>query len=193
MIDVAGGDLDGMAAELGEQLDFVFERNGCEEGEPEAIAMRLDVAPLILGQHPSHQDVVERLFHRFGRAALAIDEDLIAERLLAVGDQAIGIDDLEFDRMRARLRGMGCKSLGGLYPIMGRTGFEHHEYRMSVTDFALADLDALAFGLSHSACVLSDGLVLSPARERQSVSSSTTRSTSAIPIIGYSGSDKVCS
>src|SRR5258708_19986597 len=92
-----------MATKLDEKFDLVLEADRCKKCQSEPIAVSLDVAPLILCQHPSRQDIVKRLFNRFRRAALAVDQDLVAERLLAVGHQTIGIDNLEFYGIVTRL------------------------------------------------------------------------------------------
>src|SRR5260370_38437006 len=110
-----------MASRLEDEFVLVLEAVRCKKCESEPIAVSLDVAPLILCQHPSRQDIVKRLFNRFRRAALAVDQDLVAERLLAVGHQTIGIDNLEFYGMCTPLFRVGHKRFPGFAAVLWRS------------------------------------------------------------------------
>src|SRR5215813_1480048 len=104
--------------------------------------MRLHLAPLVLGQHATPENVVERLLHGLGGASRTDKKHLVAERLLAVSDQPLGIDDLEFDRMRASARRVAHQRLRGLDTVVRRTRLENDEHGRAVADLAISDLDS---------------------------------------------------
>ena len=59
VVHVRRGNLDGVAAEFLQQLDLVLEADGGEEGQAEAVAVLLELAPLVLGQGAAAKDLVK--------------------------------------------------------------------------------------------------------------------------------------
>ena len=104
VVDVARGDLDRVAAELLKKLYLVVGQRRRKECKAEYVSPGLDLSPLVVAQHPAAEDVVERLGYRLGLAGLAVHEDVVRERHGFVGNQPIGIHDLELDRVGAGLR-----------------------------------------------------------------------------------------
>ena len=111
-IHVGGGDLDRVAADAGDEIQFVLERDRGEEGETQRVAECLELAPFVRGQRAPAQDVVQRLAHRLHPAGLAIHQHVVTEKLLAIGNQTVWIDDLEFYRIGLGCGGMADQPLG---------------------------------------------------------------------------------
>ena len=106
MIEIGGGDLDGVTAEGHHEIDLVVEQDGAEEGETEPFAIRLELAPLALRQGAAAQNVVEWFGDRFGLAGGEVDQNVVAKGKRPVRHQSIRVDDLEFDGVGACLRSM---------------------------------------------------------------------------------------
>src|SRR5690606_7674891 len=98
--------LDRIAFQLFEQIDFIRKSDSREEGDAALVSMLFELAPFVRPHRPASKDIVKRLGDRLGSAALAVDEDFIAEWKGFVGDQSVRIKNLELDRIAA---GLGCK------------------------------------------------------------------------------------
>ena len=105
-----------MAAELDKKIEFILECDRREEGKSFAVAVRLELAPLRFGECAALENFIKWLFDGLGRTRRAVNKNLKAERLLAVGHQTVRIDDLEFDRVRAGARRMADQLLGASTP-----------------------------------------------------------------------------
>jgi hypothetical protein len=139
VVDVRRGDLHRVTADLLEEIDFVGKADGCEEREAERVAVLLQLPPVRVRHAAAGEEIVERLRDRLGATRCAVDEDVVREKLLPVGDEPVGIDDLELDRVGAGFGREAAEVDRSVQAVVGRSRFVDDEARRIVADRALPD------------------------------------------------------